>query len=602
MGMPEYQKKLLLGVLSAVATVIVLQLSPGQEILGIPLAAAQNPPGIVGDNVFWLLGFLIGLLQFVSFVAFAFLNYLLDPRFIFDLGGGNDFLNILQSIWQLSRDIMNVIFAVMLVFAAIYVIVMNKKDFIQEHVAKFLMAVIFVNFSWFFPRVILDVSSVLTSTVYGIPSLLNNECVTDEAEECVAVTGIKFFPKPEQINELDQTWDCNFIDICVQIQPLDNSAVSASSTVLNGLIINHARLIKMGQVPPPDLSEEDGYDRRNRFMMRQAMMLLIAIATVFPLLAMCIAFLLRIPMLWLTIAFMPFYFLDLVGGEKISQGYGKKIFDNFLSAAFLPALVAIPLTVGYILLNAGGQIAFDSLKSVPFRLIDNVSTLHELMWLILALAIIWTGVFGVLKKQEIIGMGAEKIEGVGKAIGKLAVSTPLSIPIIPGPSGGASILGAFNQARPSMILAKLQQGDSLKKALADIPRGGRGAPSTPLAKEVDKTVTTIISKPSVMATVNTSIQKLENATTPAEVNAAADRVIQELQREGLRSVNRANLEEVLREIKNNNKTVGKINVSEKAIEKLKNPPAAPGAAPAAAAPAPAPAPAPVPAGGAPPAI
>ena len=37
----------------------------------------------------------------------------------FDLGGGNEFLAILQSIWQLSRDIMNVLFAVMLVFLGI---------------------------------------------------------------------------------------------------------------------------------------------------------------------------------------------------------------------------------------------------------------------------------------------------------------------------------------------------------------------------------------------------------------------------------------------------------------------------------------------------
>src|SRR5687767_3682408 len=102
MGMPKYQKKLVLGGFCAAILAVLFWQNPGADIVGIPVASAQNITGGISDNVFWLFGFLINLLQFVSFVAFAFLNYLLDPRFIFDLGGGSDFLNILQSIWQLS--------------------------------------------------------------------------------------------------------------------------------------------------------------------------------------------------------------------------------------------------------------------------------------------------------------------------------------------------------------------------------------------------------------------------------------------------------------------------------------------------------------------
>src|SRR3989338_3810438 len=105
-------------------------------------------------------------INMMTWVIFVFLNYLLDPLYIFDLGPQGQegaLMQMLNNIWQLSRDLMNVLFAVLLIVAAIYTIITAKKEFISQHAPKFLMAVILVNFSWFIPRVLFDVANVATA-------------------------------------------------------------------------------------------------------------------------------------------------------------------------------------------------------------------------------------------------------------------------------------------------------------------------------------------------------------------------------------------------------------------------------------------------------
>ena len=81
---------------------------------------------------------IIAFLNIGIWILFILLNYVLDPNFIFDLGGGS-FMDMLNQIWQLSRDLMNVIFAFALVGAAIYTIIMANKEFAASHSRKLLM-------------------------------------------------------------------------------------------------------------------------------------------------------------------------------------------------------------------------------------------------------------------------------------------------------------------------------------------------------------------------------------------------------------------------------------------------------------------------------
>src|SRR3990167_3458282 len=92
---------------------------------------------------------------------------------------------------------MNIIFAIMLLAGAILTIVFGKQEVVKQHLVKFILAVILVNFSWFFPRVIFDIANVTTATIYGLPNLVNSKCKwidkNGTPKNCVVVTDILFF-------------------------------------------------------------------------------------------------------------------------------------------------------------------------------------------------------------------------------------------------------------------------------------------------------------------------------------------------------------------------------------------------------------------------
>ncbi|MBI5155972.1 hypothetical protein HZA45_01715, partial [Candidatus Peregrinibacteria bacterium] len=338
----------------------------GGELVPLAHAQAINFPNGTEQAIADIMGKIIIALNVLTWVLFVFLNFLLDPEFIF--GGGNgSLLRILNEIWQLARDLMNVIFALILVGAAIYTIVTAKKEFLSEHGPKFVMAVVLVNFSWFLPFVVIDVANIGAATVYNIPSLLNNQpgaqCFytrstppapaaalqcqnTNQANvmrcPCMGVTDVQFFiDTAAQVTAYQNNgYTCPLGQVlCYKQQRLDMNAVAPFSGVLNGLIVNHARLAQLAQVPQPaPAAGPNPTSRMIMFVIKEALVVLIHVAIAFPLLAMTIAFLIRIPVLWITMAFMPFYFLDfLMGGtfEEFTQGYGKKIMTTFVKAAFL---------------------------------------------------------------------------------------------------------------------------------------------------------------------------------------------------------------------------------------------------------------------------
>lgn len=489
------------------------------------MALAQGLPTSIQQNVASLLSNVIAGLNLLTWVVFFFLTILIDPNFIFD--SGSSFEGMLNSIWVLSRDLMNVLFAVILIFAAIYTVITAKKDFISENMAKFVMAVVLVNFSWFVPRLILDVGSIAAATIYNIPTLILSEdsaraCNFPSSRrvqgvqcddvgngkfvcQCSMVTNVRFFLERNQAKQFEaQGWNCPLGDImCIKTQQLDVNSVAGHSAVLNGLIVNHARLQGLATIPPTANGPQ--IDALLIFLMRELVVLVIHIALFFPLLAMLVAFAIRIPVLWLTIAFMPFAILKYAVPDMFSQYVGEwpqKIMDYFLKAAFLPAVAGIPLTIGFIMINAGSNLTTVTdgsgrYSGLQMKITDNISDFWEILWLILSLGVIWAGVFSLLVKMvpEEFGQGAiNGIKDFGGSMGKFAAKVPLALPILPAGAGG-TLLGAskkfnfkamdykmsndpegikaiFKDAKPNTVPAGTvaQSADTLSKTPADIKK------------------------------------------------------------------------------------------------------------------------------------
>ena len=163
------------------------------------------------NGIVYIMGVAIVGMNILMWVLFRLLGLVLDPAFMFDLlpgGGDGPLLKMLHDIWQLSRDIMNVIFAILLVVGAVITIIKANTELLKAYRAKFVIAIILINFSWFIPRVVLDISQVLTYTIYQIPSLLPaaaGACMiagstdgTIAAKRCVVVDNVIFFEETKK--------------------------------------------------------------------------------------------------------------------------------------------------------------------------------------------------------------------------------------------------------------------------------------------------------------------------------------------------------------------------------------------------------------------
>lgn len=472
-GMPSYKKILL--------TLIVLLGIGGRMQVSqwiIPVAHAQSAP-ISGFNptasnlnssntMAWVLE---GL-NTIAWVSFDLLDKLLDPAMIFEgEGDANDteIQDTLNTIWQLSRDIMNIIFAVALVLAAIYTVITANNEMVRSHLGKFVLCVILVNFSWLFSLMVLDFSNMLTAVVLSLPSEVaaqDGDChlpppagsdPSAKGPTCKIVDDVAYFlpektpagaaanadGSPRSIEEATSSkfgYKCTFQIVCVKLKDWsDGQKDTGFHKVLNALVYNYAKLGDIARLP--DTSGDDKSSNLQQWVMfniRQLLVIFILVALAFPLLAMCLAFIIRIPVLWVTIAFMPFVFTYILlqgivpGVEKIKT----TILDNFLGAAFLPAKVSLPLTVGFIMMNAMASSKWSILQSQLKRqvaLTGGVTTFFDLIWMAMGLGIMWAGTFAALHDSGgAFAVVGDWVKSAGEGMGKLAAGVPLKARVIPG--------------------------------------------------------------------------------------------------------------------------------------------------------------------------
>ncbi len=477
-------KKTLLGIL-CLAAIVGIVAHNGADVLFLQSAAAQGlGGGVPKDNIFTTTGKLAATLivsmQTVAFIIFHFLQFLLDPLFILEINKTQG----LRNIWMYSRDIMNVIFAFMLIAAGIFTVVTGNKEVVQQKFKKFILAVILVNFSWFFPRVILDVANVLTATIYQLPAGVNGgivECMlpatdTKPAEKCKVITDVKYF---DACNPPPAGYDTTLSIVCFKWEDWDTGTNTAYG-MLNGLVINYGRLPLLARVIAPDSTPDaagtdiDLLPKYLSFLVHIILILALVTMLFLPLLAMLVVFLIRIPIMWVTIAFMPFMFLGFVMGDKMGQFDTMKIFSHYVKAAFLPAAVAVPFAAGFLILSqlasspcpnfgAVGAGALGPLCAPTGMFVSGVNTLWGMLMLLIGFFIIWTGFWAALKIDDIYTNVTAGIKSFGESVGKVALKLPLSVPIIPTAAGAKSVLGIDDSIR--RIQSKLSAGDGPLESL-----------------------------------------------------------------------------------------------------------------------------------------
>ncbi len=439
-------------------------------------AFAQNaaagftaPPDFQINGILSFLSLFFNFGVFLIYLFLMILSKLIDPNTIFEFNniGGPGGMQPLLEIWKISRNIVNVFFAFALIGVAIYTTVRGDRSTLTSHIGKFVIAVILVNFSWFFPRVILDVANVLTATVYSLPADINiQQCIVREEVRdgngglaapndfpCRYITAYHLFPEPDNkcLNDAIAQQGNNFGNksnylilgtfICVETSELPAEA-NTGLGILHGLFLNHSRIFFLGQIHADDLPAggvNGVLEQVGSFTISFLLTFIFMIGSLFPLAAMLVAFFIRIPVIWLTTAFMPFMFVGYIMGEKMSVGGGNfnsmKIFEHFVKAAFLPTIVAIPMTIGYIMITIGTQAgcppgqAFGVLCQPINIPLHGIRTVWSIIWYILALMIMWVGVFEAMKMDEIYSKATDGIRATGKSWAKFGSSLPFKTPL-----------------------------------------------------------------------------------------------------------------------------------------------------------------------------
>jgi hypothetical protein len=305
---------------------------------------------------------------------------------------------------------------------------------------------------------------------------------------CKFPTDYAYFDEARTINAGLPTgaWACPLETFCYEVGALDANTNTAAG-VLSGLIFNHAKLPDLAKVQnfngggTPATNPLDQISFFLMFILNTIFLIALSVALFLAMLAMLVAFIIRIPVLWMTMAFMPFMFIGFVLEDKMGNFNTMKIFDHFVKAAFLPAVTAIPFAIGYIVLNA---LAFSAptgtaikLEFANGRFLPGVDNLWIVLWQITTILVIWKGFFMALSIDSIYADATKGIKSVGSNLGGIVATLPLNIPFLPGakdPDTGKTDFISLGEANTRMrgVGALAKQGKLLdRKALSGILGG-----------------------------------------------------------------------------------------------------------------------------------
>ncbi len=576
--------------LGLLTSLIVMMILPGWDGFGLSVAHAQAAAGSGTMLPFTFTGtfvdftkqitsFLITIINSIIWFLFMFLDQVLDPIWIFDLEGGPGLTNMLREIWQLCRDLVNLGLALGLIAGAIVMIVKSDATMIKTALPKFVMAVVLVNFSWFLPRAVFDAAQILTYTVYQIPSLLDNTgCVlpptaTEPSRPCDVVVDYAFFDQTQLIDlngvlranngqPLTTGWTCILRPlVCIRKVSIGSPEATVNahmhSGVLNGLIVNHARLQSLIQISDPragGIGPLPGGPVEQSLgliaeVIKLVIILLFHVAIFFPLLALVAAFFMRIPVLWVTMAFMPLTALGYVFGDSVfGEMNPKKLFmEQFINAVFLPAKVAVPFTIGFIMVNAGAQTSppgvFNSIQ--PIAVFSSVSSLWQMMWMIISIYIVWKYSFESLKSGgETVNFFTEGIKGFGQNAFKLAQQGLLNVPIIPIPNAKdgakASVADLGFALNPQTGLNQIRAGGSLQlwpEVLRQRAEQRKQQSGQRLSTEGNKAAKLIMEMPAIHGEVRVHVETAfktaaANPANPAAMDESLKKIAEALTRSG----------------------------------------------------------------------
>jgi hypothetical protein len=444
-------------------------------LLVFPLTAfAQSVTGQMSD----VLGDFLGKLGQLLTVVLKVMQRILWPIFL-AMGGllNNDILfgygmeERLLEVWVQIRNIVNIGFVLILLGVALFNVLAIKPDSeyaLKTFLPKFAIALIAVNFSYIAMKVILDVTNVATTAVFTLPSTISTgvnprilECenvkeyknCTIKDKEMVKKICTSYYGNEKEFEKRfsEQTANKKENVLCAleggkyTLQDSGKEFFARYNSRNAGLVMaiqfmNVLDVDKVSGSTSKDLSSL-------AFNLLFSVILYVVYGAAY--VALFVVLLARLVALWLFIALSPFIALALVIPNLI-PGVGGDLQNKFFKNAFAPFLMGVPLTIGYVILDAfrasgtkSGDVGLETAFNMVQVEASGISDLQSMIIAFAAVAVVWMGVFAAAN-GTIAERFTEGIKEKVSAMGRKARELPKLLPIIPAGQGGKGV--SFYQA------------------------------------------------------------------------------------------------------------------------------------------------------------
>ena len=415
------------------------------------LAKAKSSEDII-QEIGWYMATLVKFLIIPTLMILNYIGQLLDNRFILD----GIMLEMLKDIWVLMRDIVNVIFVLVLLVLAFMNVVKSESTSwweLKTMLPKIVIALVAVNFSWGACKLMLDASNVWTAAVLTIPQSLPtfSKEIKDKTVVCSNYTlGTKdmndtivgwckpdmttFLKEKKLVEEVEKgiyKWkeDPKLGEMLDATADMDKIKFK---DILPGEVHPLVTSFAFGVLRLPDLVKNDVSSKKilelgldTFFGILLAIIYFIVFASLF------VVLLARVMIIWLVFAFSPLYALHFVLWDKINLS-DKLGWVKIVHEFFMPMLVSIPLVIGYIMTIAGQKMIADTswTEVHATTLFDGMFGWYALMWKIMVVVILWIWVFAAM--DESIAKGAVgTIKGLAQRAGQFTLRGLRYAPIFP---------------------------------------------------------------------------------------------------------------------------------------------------------------------------
>lgn len=457
----------------------------------------------VGTVVASLATLFIKLLAGILWFVLYWMGDLMDNTFLLE----GDIGEKLRSVWVIVRNFVNIFFAFMLVIAALINIVGYGEGegnyTMKKFIPKMAVALIAVNFTFLACRLVLDLNNVLTTAIFSIPQSVTNlsdigpsgaggiqifkkfKCLDDVQSFQQNMDRIKILEEkfPGVINSLggvcfavnpdgeSNTWDQKTLE--AETAPLKQAIVDLNSSQFNKKDFVWAMATQFQGIHNLNKVSQLTDNSFTGLTVNALFSIIFAVIYATAYVAMFIILMARMIMLWIYIMLSPLAALQIVIPDLLPEQLSVK---KFISEAFVPAKMAIPISFGYILISQM-QVSIDTSSGITSDKAFDISSgefahdisITTLLYGAASIGVIWTGVFAASK--DVAGSGfVEQVEGFVKGAGQTVAKWPTYLPVFPVPGGTASFktiafgVKEFQEEMDANALRKDQ--DSFQKAMA----------------------------------------------------------------------------------------------------------------------------------------